>query len=441
MQDNSSQTSRFPPALQDDDAPNSFSGATDVMAKCQTATCEQLGAEVFRGLCANCYISMDVGGDTEVIERKHHEKAKENADTTEVLMPPSPGNNDKKRTRKDPEDLSDKKQHLIESRDNIDAQHAANLDTFPVPSLNEAKHNASRSESHEYYECRNASCKKLAPANAAEGYCSDCSVQGIVEPPVELPVFEPTLRVDATATTATPKADAAHVRTVALQSLSSLSIKQAHPKATKIDRAASEHPASPAATTDKSAALTCSTPDCPGIPITVDKNKRRLCFSCLKAGKQVAEEGPTTTKQRATPGSGEAPAVNGEASAASPLRRLSGNRRSGRNRHTIAIAPKTKSLMDSPLSQKNCVSPLCDKQGSAQFGGFCKDCFEWMCLKFEQFQTQENRTGKEAEQGVMSLDTPEDFKHFIFVNYPALIAIKSRSPRDNERRILPFAQS
>ena len=353
------------------------------MHECKNENCTEQGNRHFNGLCTNCYINCDMGGDTEVIEKPRYQEEKKDEVDDPVIKEDDKKNTDEK------------------LRQSID-KRSGDLDSVQGHSsaTEEAKQDEGRADTHEFHKCKKDTCNRLAPPSGTDGLCADCheKVQRtleIVEPPTPHNVFEPGLRVDTTAS-AISNPTSHYVRNVSLQSFPSLPVKQTYP-----GRTTEVPPTQEEILTE----LKCATPGCSGIYVNLDKSNTGLCYKCLKARKPEAmsreEAGTRFAVESANPDeqtnvSGESPLSNGDS--LQSMRRLSGGRRSGRKRHTIAIPPSTYSYgMQSDEARKegkSCMSPLCDKIGSSSYSGFCRECYEWMCLKFNQFDMQEAEIGK-----------------------------------------------
>ena len=353
------------------------------MHQCKNENCTEPGNVHFKGLCTSCYIKCDMGGDTEVIEKPRYREEKK-----EVDDPP---------TKED--DKRNKDEKLRQSIDKLSRDPESIQGPISVAE-EETKQDECRADTHEFHKCKKDTCNRLAPPDATDGLCADCHEKAqrnleIVEPPTPHSLFEPGLRVD-TAASPISNPTSHSVRNVSLQSFPSMSVKQTHPvRTTEV----------PPTQEEIHTQLKCATPGCSGIYANRDKNNTGLCYKCLKARKPEAmsrkEAGTrfaveSTNLDEQSNDSGESPVSNGDSQQS--LRRLSGGRRSGRKRHTIAIPPSTYSHgmqgVESRKEGKSCMSPLCDKTGSPSYGGFCKACYEWMCLKFDQFDMHGTEIGK-----------------------------------------------
>ena len=355
------------------------------LLECKNKNCTEPGNVLFKGLCTNCYIKCDMGGDTEVLEKPRYQEEKKD----EVDDPP---------TKED--DKRNKDEKLRQSIDNF-SRDPEGIQGPTSVAEEETKQDEGRADTHEFHKCKKDTCNRLAPPSAIDGLCADCHEKAqrtpeIVEPPTPHILFEPGLRVD-TAASPISNPTSHSVRNVSLQSFPSMPVKQTFPVRT------TEVP--PPMQEEILTQLKCATPGCSGICVSLDKNNTGLCFKCLKARKPEAmtrkEAGTRFAVESANPDeqsndSEESPVSNGDS--LQSLRRLSGGRRSGRKRHTIAIPPSTHSYgmqgVESRKEGKSCMSPLCDKTGSPLYSGFCKDCYEWMCLKFDQFGMQGPEIGK-----------------------------------------------
>ena len=352
--------------------------------KCKNDYCRELGNRHLQGLCTNCYLKLDIGGDTEPLERPHFRE--ENREEAQI---------DKEEDIKSPQTFNERKDNV-----NIDNNGLESLQDFQ--SSTDGKQEGSRANTQEFHKCKKDTCNRLAPPLGTEGFCPDCHSKAqdsaIIEPPSPQNYTEPGLRVDIASTAyASPISNpqSHYVRNVSLQSYPSLPVKQSYPS--KHYQPAGSTTMGPPTSEEVSRQLKCAISGCSGICVNLDKNSTGLCYKCLKERKKVAnnssvESGNPETQANQT--------MQGESTTNSDarhlLRRFSGGRRTGRNRHTIAIPPtlpyRTHSLEVSQ-EEKSCMSPLCKKIGSTMYGGFCEDCYEWMCLKYQQFDIQEIEQG------------------------------------------------
>ncbi len=351
-----------------------------VVLECKNSSCKGIGSEPFHGYCPQCYIKLDLGGDTEVIYQPEHRQ-----NDIEAV--------DEKNDRNCPDDRTKEREEGQEQGNDDKQDDNLEFECFaPKPELQPA-------DTQEFQKCRRHSCNRLAPPVGTSGLCADCFTKatnpsaGIIEPP-----SYKTVVVDHARSNHVHPAAPQHVRNVSLQSFPSLPIKQTYPSNNFLPVGSSNGKvAEPPTQTEISSALKCVIPGCTGIFVQLDGNKSGLCYKCLKSRRSSREESQNQGRQQQISGIGDTSPSSSDSSQF--LRRLSGGRRSGRKRHTIAVAPSSsraprKSSVD-PANHETgvpCFSPLCDKLGSQTWGGFCKDCFEWMCMKFEQFEA--NQPGK-----------------------------------------------
>ena len=335
--------------------------------KCRNDSCKQQGNLHFQGHCTSCFLKLDMNGDTEPLERPHFREEKKEDD----------------QIGKEEDRNTDQTLKNIKDTVNIDN---TDLDSLQgLQSVSDEKQEGNRIDSQDFNKCKKDECNRLAPPTGTDGFCRDCFLTVLDSPPIEPSApqnyTEPGLRVD-TASAAAPISNPPphYIRNVSLQSFPSLPVKQAYPS--------KNYQPTASGTIDAQALkeIKCATSRCSGIYVNLDKNNPGLCFKCLKERASSSLESGNPEIQTNVNMQGQPPPASGEAQ--HQMRKLSGGRRSGRKRHTIAIPPSVPSgthNMEVHRDGNPCVSPLCNKNGSSRYRGFCKDCHEWMCLKIEQF--------------------------------------------------------
>ncbi len=382
--------------------PNSSSSQSSSM-ECRNENCQSPGTKEFDGHCATCYLMRTVmwNGDTAPLDEPNKEHPSE---TTNKEAFENTSRVDAKCENKSQTVNSEE----IKLTEQLSTENENQNDIGEI---------GSKTATHEFHKCREDGCNKLAP-NGTDGLCTDC--------------YERSHKVQVQSKSISQQYDMkqgktqklqndassreSDVKFASLQSAPSMSIKyqikRPPPDDEVFEPATMRDPlASPTKTTE-SEPPRCSHALCSGLAM----KGTDLCFTCLKL--KMRESSPQDTTHSGVEGiENNVLPPAGPARAASPtesttatagsnegtsqlLRRQSSGRRSGRDkRHTIAHPPTivhppaSITNTENITSSKKCVSPLCQLDGLQVYGGFCKNCFDWMLLKFMQIDLEEEAGG------------------------------------------------